>query len=71
MAPEADTTADLRGQILAYFKEKNKMLTMRDVANGLGVDHRTAKQALTELINEGVLEFTSFGGATFIKMAGQ
>ncbi len=63
------TDEDLRSRILELYKKKNKMMTARDVARDLNVDHRAAKQALTELINEGVLEFTSFGGATFIKMA--
>ncbi len=62
------TDEDLRSRILELYKKKNKMMTARDVARDLNIDHRTAKQALTELINEGVLEFTSFGGATFIKL---
>ena len=43
-------------------------MTHRDVAKGLDIDNRTAKKALTELVNAGTLEFTSFGGATFIKL---
>lgn len=61
-------TTDLKAQIIEFFKQKGKMMTSRDVANGLGLDNRTAKKALTELVNEGLLEFTSFGGATFIKL---
>jgi hypothetical protein len=34
----------------------------------LNIDNKTAKKALTVLVNEGTLEFTSFGGATFIKL---
>ena len=60
--------AGLEAQIMDYFKQKGKMMTARDVANGLGLDHRTAKQALADLVNRGLLEFTSFGGATFIKL---
>jgi len=44
------------------------MLTSRDVAKALELDHRMAKKVLTELVNAGTLEFTSFGGATFIKL---
>jgi len=44
------------------------MLTHRDVASGLSLDHKLCKKALTELVNAGTLEFTSFGGATFIKL---
>ena len=64
----AEVTEELKEQIVEYFKEKNKMMTYRDVAKGLGIDNRTAKKALTELVNAGTLEFTSFGGASFIKL---
>jgi predicted ArsR family transcriptional regulator len=63
-----EVTLELKDQIVEFFKQKNKMLTSRDVANGLGLENKVAKKALTELVNEGTLEFTSFGGATFIKL---
>ena len=63
-----DVTQELKDQIVEFFKTKGKMLTMRDVAAGLSIDHKLAKKALSELINAGTLEFTSFGGATFIKL---
>jgi ribosomal protein S25 len=59
---------ELKSQIVEFFKKKNKMLTSRDVAAGLDIENRVAKKVLIELVNEGVLEFTSFGGATFIKL---
>ena len=59
---------ELKDQIVEFFKKKNKMMTSRDVAKGLSLDHRTTKKALTELVNAGTLEFTSYGGATFIKL---
>jgi Mn-dependent DtxR family transcriptional regulator len=62
------TMEDIKAQIVEYFKKKGKMMTSRDVAKGLELDNRTAKSALTELINAGTLEFPSFGGATFIKL---
>jgi predicted ArsR family transcriptional regulator len=65
---EITTDEALRTQILEFFKQKQKMLTSRDVAGGLGLENRLVKKALTELVNEGLLEFTSFGGATFIKL---
>ena len=65
-----EVTDELKAQIVEFFKQKNKMMTSRDVANGLNLEHRVAKKALTDLVNEGALEFTSFGGATFIKLAG-
>ena len=59
---------EMKEQIMAFFMQKNKMLTSRDVANGLDLEHKAVKKAITELVNEGALEFTSFGGATFIKI---
>jgi Fic family protein len=63
-----EVTDELKELIVDFFKQKNKMLTSRDVANGLGIENRVAKKALSDLVNEGTLEFTSFGGATFIKL---
>jgi predicted HTH transcriptional regulator len=63
-----EVTVELKDQIMAFFQQKNKMLTSRDVANGLGVENKIIKKALTDLVNDGTLEFTSFGGATFIKI---
>jgi DNA-binding GntR family transcriptional regulator len=63
-----EVTEELKNQIVEFFKKKGKMLTHRDVASGLGLDQKLVKKALTELVNAGTLEFTSFGGATFIKL---
>ena len=63
-----EVTDELKDQIVEFFKKKGKMLTHRDVATGLGIDQKLVKKALTELINVGTLEFTSFGGSTFIKL---
>ncbi len=64
----AEITEELKTQVVEFFKKKNKMMTNRDVIKGLKLDKKTAKQVLKDLINEGTLEFTSFGGATFIKI---
>ena len=64
----AEVTEELKTQVVEFFKKKNKMMTNRDVIKGLKLDRRTAKKVLKELVNEGTLEFTSFGGATFIKI---
>jgi predicted transcriptional regulator len=61
-------TEELKNQIVEYFRQKKKMMNHREVANGLGLDQKLVKKALTELVNAGTLEFTSFGGATFIKL---
>ena len=63
-----EVTEELKNQIVEFFKQKGKMLTHRDVAKGLDLDQKLVKKALTELINAGTLEFTSYGGATFIKL---
>lgn len=63
-----EVTEELKTQVVEYFKQKGKMMTHRDVAKGLGIEQKQAKKALTELVNAGTLEFTSFGGATFIKL---
>jgi Mn-dependent DtxR family transcriptional regulator len=63
-----EVTEELKAQVVEFFKKKKKMMTSRDVANGLNIENRTAKKALTVLVNEGTLEFTSYGGATFIKL---
>jgi len=63
-----EVTEELKNQIVEFFKQKGKMMTHRDVAKGLDLDQKLVKKALTELINDGTLEFTSFGGATFIKL---
>ncbi|HSQ27942.1 MAG TPA: dissimilatory sulfite reductase D family protein [Anaerolineales bacterium] len=63
-----ENNEELKQQIVEFFKKKNKMLTSRDVASGLELESRVAKKILIEMVNEGTLEFTSFGGATFIKL---
>lgn len=63
-----EVTEELKEQIVDFFKKKGKMMTHRDVSKGVNISSRTAKQALAELVNAGTLEFTSYGGATFIKL---
>ena len=67
-ADMAEVTQELEQRTLEFFKKKNKMLTSRDVATGLGIENSLAKKVITALVNDGRLEFTSFGGATFIKL---
>jgi len=63
-----EVTEELLEKIMEFFRKKNKMMTSRDVAAGLGIDNALAKKALTVLVKDGRLEFTSFGGATFVKL---
>ena len=62
------TDSEMEQKVLDFFAKKKKMLTRRDVAAGLGIENSAAKKVLTRLVNDGRLEFTSFGGATFIKL---
>jgi ribosomal protein S25 len=66
-----EVSEELLEKVMEFFKKKNKMMTSRDVAAGLGIENSLAKKALTVLVNDGRLEFTSFGGATFIKLPEQ
>lgn len=63
-----EVTEELKEQVVEFFKKKGKMMTHRDVAKGLGIEQKVAKKVLRVLINAGTLEFTSYGGATFIKL---
>ena len=63
-----EVTDELKDQVFEFFKKKGKMMTHRDVAKGLDIKQSLAKKVLRELVNAGTLEFTSFGGATFIKI---
>ncbi|MEJ5197335.1 MAG: dissimilatory sulfite reductase D family protein [Anaerolineae bacterium] len=59
---------ELKAKIVEYVKNSKKKVSARDIADGLGLEHRVVKKALSEMVNAGVLEFESFGGATFIKL---
>ncbi|MGQ9584012.1 MAG: dissimilatory sulfite reductase D family protein [Anaerolineae bacterium] len=63
-----EVTEELKAQIVEFFKKKDRKMTTRDVAKGMGLDHKLVKDAIRELVNAGTLEFTSFGGATFIQI---
>jgi hypothetical protein len=65
---DEEVTEELKNRIVEFFRQKKKMMNHREVASGLSLDTKLVKKALTELVNAGTLEFTSFGGATFIKL---
>lgn len=50
-----------------------RMLSARDIARSRGIEAEPAviKKLITELVNEGKLEYTSYGGASFLKIAGK
>ncbi len=59
---------ELKARIVEYVRNSKKKIGARQIAEGLEVELRTTKKALSELVNDGTLEFESFGGATFIKL---
>jgi|YNPNPStandDraft_1061719.scaffolds.fasta_scaffold01446_9 predicted ArsR family transcriptional regulator len=59
---------ELKSKIIEYVKNSKKKVSARDIADGLGLEHRVVKKVITEMVNAGTLEFESFGGATFIKL---
>lgn len=59
---------ETKARIIEYIKNSKKKIGAREIANGLDLELRTAKKVLSEMVNDGVLEFESFGGATFIKL---
>jgi len=59
---------ETKARIIEYIKNSKKMIGAREIANGLDLELRATKKVLSEMVNDGMLEFESFGGATFIKL---
>jgi len=59
---------ELKSKIIEYVKNSKKKIGAREIADGLGLEHRVVKKVISEMVNAGTLEFESFGGATFIKL---
>jgi predicted transcriptional regulator len=64
---------EIKKQILELVANSKRSLSARDIARSRGIDADPAviKKLITELVNEGKLEYTSFGGSTFLKIAGK
>jgi hypothetical protein len=64
---------ELKKQIIDVVMNSKRMLSARDIARSKGIEAEPAviKKLITELVNEGKLEYTSYGGATFLKIAGK
>jgi len=64
---------EIKKQILEHVTNSKRMLSARDIARSRGIEAEPAviKKLITELVNEGKLEYTSYGGATFLKIAGK
>jgi Mn-dependent DtxR family transcriptional regulator len=59
---------ELKARIVEYVRNSKKKIGARQIAEGLELELRTTKKVLSEMVNDGTLEFESFGGATFIKV---
>ena len=59
---------ELKTKIIEFVKNSKKKIGAREIADGVGLEHKAAKKAISELVNAGTLEFESFGGTTFIKL---
>jgi hypothetical protein len=64
---------ELKKQIMDLVTNAKRMLSARDIARSRGIeaDPAVIKKLITELVNEEKLEYTSYGGATFMKIAGK
>jgi len=64
---------ELKKQIIDAVMNSKRMLSARDIARSRGIEAEPAviKKLITELVNEGKLEYTSYGGASFLKIAGK
>jgi len=64
---------ELKKQIIDTVMNSKRMLSARDIARSRGIeaDPAVIKKLITELVNEGKLEYTSYGGASFLKIAGK
>ena len=64
---------ELKKQIIDTIMNSKRMLSARDIARSRGIEAEPAviKKLITELVNEGKLEYTSYGGASFLKIAGK
>ena len=64
---------EIKKQIMDLVANAKRMLSARDIARSRGIeaDPAVIKKLITELVNEGKLEYASYGGATFLKIAGK
>jgi hypothetical protein len=64
---------ELKNQIMDLVRNSKRMLSARDIARSRGIeaDPAVIKKLITELVNEGKLEYTSYGGTSFLKIAGK
>ncbi len=64
----AEVTEDIKNQIIDYLKKVKRSVTNRDIAKALKLEKKVIDKAVNELVNEGRIEWVSFGGETRIKL---
>lgn len=64
---------EIKQQIVDMVANSKRLLSAREIARSRGIeaDPAVIKKLITELVNEGKLEYTSYGGATFLKIPGK
>lgn len=60
---------EIKQQIINYLAKATRMQTPRDVVKAISGDSSVIKKAISELVNEGKIEYSQYGGASFIKLA--
>lgn len=64
----SEVTEDIKNQIIDYLKKVKRSVTSRDIAKALKLEKKVIDKAVNELVNEGRIEWVSFGGETRIKL---
>ena len=64
----SEVTEDIKNQIIDYLKKVKRSVTSRDIAKALKIEKKVIDKAVNELVNEGKIEWVSFGGETRIKL---
>ncbi|MCS7126025.1 MAG: sulfite reductase [Aigarchaeota archaeon] len=64
----SEVTEEVKQQILEYLKKVKRSVTSRDIAKTLKLDKKIVDKAVNVLVNEGKIEWVSFGGETRVKV---
>lgn len=64
----SEVTEEIKTQIVEYLKKVKRSVTNRDIAKALKLEKKIVDKAVNELVNEGRVEWVSFGGETRIKI---
>ncbi len=64
----SEVTEDIKNQIIDYLKKVKRSVTSRDIAKALKLEKKIVDKAVNELVNEGRIEWVSFGGETRIRL---